>query len=128
MGNKRNTGKNLTFSKSVAIAAHGFVTVFKNEAKVRLSFLVAFIFVSLAIWIKVSYIELFLILFAWAQVVVGEIFNTSLEKAMDYASDKEFHPLSELGKDYAAGSVFVLSVFASCSSLFIIGIKYFKLV
>ncbi len=116
-------GKNPTFSKSTIIAARGFVTVFKSEKKIRLAFTVTLIFVALAVLMKVSYLETLLILFAWIQVIVGEIFNTSLEKAMDYASGKEFHPLIKRGKDYAAASVFVLSILASFISLFILGIR-----
>lgn len=117
--------KNPTFWKSTLIAAKGFVEVFKSERKIRLAFAVVFIFLALAIWLKTSYLETLFILFLWIQVIVGEIFNTSLEKAMDYASGKEFHPLIKRGKDYAAASVFVLSVVASVVSLFILGTKIF---
>ena len=120
-----NTGKNPTFLKSTLIAAHGFVMVFKSERKIRLAWVVALIFTALAVWMKASYLETLFILFAWFQVIVGEIFNTSLEKAMDYASNKEFHPLIKRAKDYAAASVFVLSLLASFISLFILGMKYF---
>ena len=88
--------------------------------------MVALIFGALAAWAKASRMEILLVLFAWVQVIVGEIFNTSLEKAMDYASGREFHPLIKLGKDYAAGSVFVLSILASCISLFVLGARFFS--
>ena len=118
-------GKNPTFLKSTLVAARGFVTVFNSERKIRLACVVMLIFVALAVWTKTSYTNTLLILFAWTQVVVGEIFNTSLEKAMDYSSGREFHPLIKRGKDYAAASVFVLSVFASAVSLFVLGRRYF---
>lgn len=123
MKDTKETKKNPTFWKSTLTAARGFVLVFKSESKIRLGFMAALAFIALAVWVKASSIEILLILSAWTQVIVGEIFNTSLEKAMDYASDKEFHPLIKRGKDYAAASVFVLSVFASCISLFILGIR-----
>lgn len=117
--------KNPTFWKSTAIAARGFALVFMNEPKIRLAYVVAVICVALAIWVKASYLETLFILVAWTQVIVGEIFNTSLEKAMDYASGKEFHPLIKRGKDYAAASVFVLSVLASAVTLVILSTRYF---
>ena len=123
---KNNIGKNPTFWKSTAIAAGGFVHVFRNERKVRLAFVVAVLFTSLAIWMKASHIETLFILIAWIQVIVGEIFNTSLEKVMDYAAGKEFHTLIKRGKDYAAASVFVLSVLASFVTTFILGMNYFN--
>ena len=125
MKDSKETGKNPTFWRSTVIAAGGFVSVCKHERKVRLAWVVTFIAVVLAIWAKVTYLETLFIFFAWIQVIVGEIFNTSLEKAMDYASGKEFHPLIKRGKDYAAASVFVLSVLASIISVFILGSKYF---
>lgn len=100
--------------------------VFRKEKKVRLAFAVTALSLFLALWVDASYLEILVILSAWIQVIVGEIFNTSLEKAMDYASGKEFHPLIKLGKDYAAGSVFVLSILAACLSLLIIGMRYFQ--
>ena len=122
----KEIGKNPTFWKSTLIAAQGFVTIFKSERKIRLAFVVVLIFFGLAVWLKVAYLEILFILFAWIQVIVGEIFNTSLEKAMDYSSGKEFHPLIKRGKDYAAASVFVLSVLASAVSLYILGNKLFS--
>ncbi len=122
---RKATWKNPTFFHSTAIAARGFATVFRHEWKVRLAFAVLIICVSLAVWLNASYMEIMLILLAWTQVIVGEIFNTSIEKAMDYSSGHEFHPLIRLGKDYAAASVFVLTVFASVVSLVIFGIHYF---
>ncbi len=122
----KEIGKNPTLRKSTLIAAQGFMTIFKAERKIRLAFAVALIFFVLAVWLKRAYLEILFILFAWIQVIVGEIFNTSLEKAMDYSSGKEFHPLIKRGKDYAAASVFVLSVLASAVSLYILGNKLFS--
>ena len=125
MANSKKTGRNSTILKSALIAAGGFSEVLWHEWKVRLAFVIAFVCIALAIWVKATYIEVILIVSAWTQVIVGEIFNTALEKAMDYVSDKEFHPLIKRGKDYAAASVFVLSVLASCLSVFIITIRFF---
>lgn len=118
-------GKNPTFLKSWAIAAHGFVLVFKYERKIRMAAAALFIFLALAFWLETSLLEKLFILAAWIQVIVGETFNTAIEKAVDYASGKEFHPLIKLAKDYAAASVFVLSLLAAVISLFILGSKFF---
>ena len=122
----RDIGKNPTFWKSTATAARGFATVFMHERKIRLAYVVAVVCVTLAICVDATYLETLLIFASWTQVIVGEIFNTSLEKAMDYASGKEFHPLIKRGKDYAAASVFVLSVLASVITLVILGVRYFE--
>lgn len=125
MKNGKATAKNATFLQSSAVAARGFILVFRSEKKVRLALTVAIICTIISVWLKATRLESILVLFSWVQVMVGEIFNTSLEKAMDYACDKEFHPLIKRGKDYAAASVFVLSVSASIFTLYIFFSKYF---
>jgi len=125
MDHLKQIQKNPTFLKSTIIAARGFVQVFRSERKIRFAFVVTSVCLILARVAKASDLEVLLILFAWVQVIVGEIFNTSLEKAMDYASDKEYHPLIKRAKDYAAASVFVLSLLASYISLFILGTRFF---
>lgn len=113
-------GKNPTFFRSALVAAGGFATVVQKERKIRLALAVGVICVALAVWLQASYLEILFLVSVWTQVIVGEIFNTSLEKAMDYASGKEFHPLIKRGKDYAAASVFVLSILAVSVTLFIL--------
>ena len=125
MRNPRKIWKNPTFLKSWSIAARGLMLSLRSERKVRLAVVVLIIFAGLALWMNVSRIEIILIIAVWIQVIVGEIFNTALEKAMDYASGKEFHPLIKLGKDYAAGSVFLLSVLAAFVSIFILVNRFF---
>ena len=94
--------------------------VFRNEWKIRFAFFIGILALAAAIWLRVSYLEKLFILAVWIQVIVGEIFNTSLEKAMDYSSGKSFHPLIQRGKDYAAASVFVLSCLATFITVFIL--------
>ena len=121
----RGIGKNPTFLKSTLIAAQGFITVVRKERKITIAFVFGLVFINIAIWVKASHVETLLIMSAWTQVIVGEILNTSLEKVMDYAAGKEFHPLVKRGKDYAAASVFVLSILATFVSLFLIGMRLF---
>ena len=125
MKNSRKIWKNPTFLKSWDIAARGLMLSLRSERKVRLAVAVLILFALLAIGMNISRIEILLIISVWIQVIVGEIFNTALEKAMDYASGKEFHPLIKLGKDYAAGSVFLLSVLATFVSIFILVNRFF---
>jgi diacylglycerol kinase len=119
------TGKNPTFFRSSIIAAQGFLTVIRKERKISIAFIFGVIFTNIALWVNASHVETLLIMSAWTQVIVGEIFNTSLEKAMDYAAGREFHPLIKRGKDYAAASVFLLSILATFVSLFLIGVRLF---
>ena len=118
--------KNPTFWISTLTAARGFRTLVQQERKIRLALAVTVIVIGLAVWLRTSYLETLLLLVVCIQVIVGETVNTSLEKAMDYASGMAFHPLIKRGKDYAAASVFLLSVLASIVSLVILARRYFS--
>ena len=125
MKNLKKVWENPTFIKSWAIAAGGLLLALRSEKKVRIAIVVLIVFASLAIWMGIPRLEIIIIICMWIQVIVGEIFNTALEKVMDYSSGKEFHPLIKLGKDYAAGSVFLLSVLAAFVSIFILANRSF---
>ena len=57
---------------------------------------------------------------SWVVSLICELFNTALEKAMDYTSGKEYHVLIRQGKDYAAACTFAALVFAGCLTLFVL--------
>ena len=69
---------------------------------------------------NVGYFQILMVLFSWVVALICEIFNTALEKALDYASGKEYHPLIRDGKDYASACTFVALVFAGTLALFLL--------
>lgn len=120
MKKKAKCRKNKTIFQSLSTAGKGVVTVLKAEDSVRAMFLATVLLPAAAWWAGCSALEILIIAFVWMQVVTSEIFNSSLEQAMDYASDKEYHPIIKKGKDFAAASVFIIAGFAWGVSFFLI--------
>lgn len=104
----------------MATAAVGLFSVLKTEGSVRSIALAGIVF-SIAAFIKgVTFIEGAVLAFVWVQVMVCDIFNTALEKTLDYASNKEYHKWVKLGKDFAASTVLLVASFAWIFSLLLI--------
>lgn len=116
----KKVGKNPSMTRSITVAAQGFLLVVRLEKSVRRIIYTALIAVGAALYLRAQYLEILVLVFAWMITMTFEIFNTSLEKAMDYASGKEYHPLIKKGKDFAGASVFIASSFALILSAVII--------
>ena len=112
--------KNSSLVKSGMNAAKGFLTAVKTEKKIRQVVIAAVITTAICIVADVGYFQILMIIFSWVVALICEMFNTALEKALDYASGKEYHPLIRSGKDYASACTFVALVFAVALALFVI--------
>src|SRR3989338_6500117 len=111
---------NASLWKSTVTAAKGFVYAVRTEKKVRqvvIAVAGAVVFCAAA---DVGYFQILMIIFSWVLALICEMFNTALEKALDYASGKEYHILIRQGKDYAAACTFVALVFAGSLTLFVL--------
>ena len=117
---KFRAGKNSTLLKSTISAAKGLIAAIRTEKKVRQVIITAAVVTALCVIADVGYFQILMIIFSWVVALICEIFNTALEKALDYASGKEFHPLIRDGKDYAAACTFIALVFAIALALFVL--------
>src|SRR3990167_5553039 len=106
--------------KSTVTAAKGFIFAIRTEKKVRQVVIAMACVVTVCIIADVGYFQILMIIFSWVLALICEMFNTALEKALDYASGKEYHILIRQGKDYAAACTFVALVFALALALFVI--------
>jgi len=107
------TGTNSSLLKSTICAARGFVSAVRTEKKIRQVVIAASIVTAVCVVADVGYFEIFMVIFSWVVALICETFNTALEKALDYASGKEYHPLIRDGKDYASACTFIAIIFAS---------------
>ena len=121
----RKIEKNHSLAESIYVAAFGLLGVLRTEKGIQLILYFALSFIFLCFFLRVSYLETLVLILAWLLVLTYEIFNTALEKALDYVSHKEYSPLIKKGKDFAAASVFVAACFANGFSLFILLNKIF---
>lgn len=97
--------------KSFRFAMDGIASFFYREhnAWVHLAATVAVL--ALTVWLNVTKTELLALVFAIAFVWVAEMFNTCIERIMDFVSVQQ-HPEVKFIKDLAAGAVLVAAITA----------------
>lgn len=97
--------------KSIGVAFDGIIDLIKceNNAKVHLVSTIVVIIVGLKL--QFLAIEWLWISLAIAGVWVAELINTAIEKLMDLVSP-EINPIAKKVKDYAAGAVLVMAIWA----------------
>ena len=101
--------KNKNFIGSVKCTLRGIGYVILNERnfKIQLCFAVAAIICGLAF--KISYIEWCIISFAIFFVLVSELFNTAIEKAVDLCTE-EYNAIAKIAKDVSGGAVLLSAI------------------
>jgi diacylglycerol kinase (ATP) len=97
--------------KSFEYAFSGLVLIFKTDHNVWLHFIATLLVIVLGFVMKVTLVEAALLTVAVGLVWVTELFNTCLEKMMDFVS-KERNPDIKFIKDVSAGAVLVASITA----------------
>lgn len=97
--------------KSIGVAFDGIIDLIKceNNAKVHLVSTIVVIIVGLKL--QFLAIEWLWISLAIAGVWVAELINTAIEKLTDLVSP-EINPIAKKVKDYAAGAVLVMAIWA----------------
>ncbi|MFA5575745.1 MAG: diacylglycerol kinase [Tissierellaceae bacterium] len=90
-------------------AVTGIISALKTEKNMRIHYAIAVIIIFLSLFFDFTRLEFLLLLFSISLVVVAELFNTAIEKAVDLITDT-YHPLARLVKDVSAGAVLVASI------------------
>jgi diacylglycerol kinase len=112
--------------KSFGYAWNGILEFFKAEPNAQLHLAATVIVIALSVLFRITKSEVLIILFAIAFVWVAEMFNTAIEKAMDFIS-VERHPQIKFIKDVAAGAVLIASIAALVAGMIIFIPKTFAL-
>ncbi|HEY3017536.1 MAG TPA: diacylglycerol kinase [Gaiellaceae bacterium] len=95
--------------ESFNVAIQGLVHVLRTQRNMRIHFAVAVAVLIIAAAVKVSKLELIVLLISIAFVLIAEMINTAIEGAID-AATTSFDPMAKLAKDIAAGAVLIASV------------------
>ncbi len=103
-----NLGK--TF-KSIAIAWSGIIQLIKEENNAKIHLISTLLVIIIGLKLDFISIEWLWISLAIAGVWVAELINSSLEKLTDLVSPEQ-HPLAKKAKDFAAGAVLVMVIWA----------------
>ena len=126
MRDPNSTEKYKNLWESTIAAARGLFYAIRTEKKIRHVFICLIIATAICAIADVGYFQILMVIFSWVLALICEMFNTSLEKALDYTSGREFHPLIRQGKDYAAACTFVALIFAILLMLFVLKDRYLK--
>ncbi len=97
---------------SLNYAFEGVIYVVRTQRNMRIHFVAALAVLLLGIILGATRFEMLALLLAVAMVLVAEMINTALEKAIDVATSS-FDPVARAAKDVAAGAVLVASVTAA---------------
>ncbi len=82
-----------------------------RDRSIRFQFILALLAVLAGLVLQITLAEWLWVFLAITLVLSAEIFNSCLEKTVDYIS-KDINPQAKMIKDMAAGAVFLMSCFA----------------
>jgi len=97
--------------KSFGYAWDGLKALLQTEHNSRIHLVLTLTAIATALLLRISRMEMIILIIVMATVWVAEIFNTALEKAMDFMS-QERHPQIKLVKDLAAAAVLITAITA----------------
>lgn len=97
--------------RSFRFAYEGLVYAISTQRNMKFHFIIAFIVLLLALLFNLSKLEILFIILAITLIVVTELLNTAIEKAVDLAKPEQ-HPMAKIAKDVAAAAVLVAAAFA----------------
>jgi diacylglycerol kinase len=97
--------------RNFRFAYEGLIYALSTQRNMKFHFIAAFIVLILALFFSLSKLEILFIILAIALIMVAELFNTAIEKAVDLAMPDQ-HPVAKIAKDVAAAAVLVTAVFA----------------
>ncbi len=98
-------------AKSFSYAWAGIRSLLRTEHNSRIHLAFTIIAILLGILLKISRFEFIILTIVMALVWICEIFNTCVEKTMDFIS-LEKHPQIKLVKDLAAAAVLIMAIAA----------------
>jgi diacylglycerol kinase len=106
------------FKRSFRFAYEGIKYALATQQNMQFHFLAAFVVLILALVGGLSKLEVLFLLLAVTLVIVTELINTAIEKAVDLAMPEQ-HPLAKIAKDVAAASVLIASLFAVTAGMIV---------
>ncbi|WP_281888207.1 diacylglycerol kinase [Paenibacillus sp. YYML68] len=106
------------WQRSFRYAYEGVQYALATQRNMRFHFFTAFAALVLALMLGLSKADVLFILLAVTLVIVAELMNTAIEKAVDLAMP-DIHPLAKIAKDVAAAAVLVTAAFAVMTGMIV---------
>lgn len=114
------------FFKSIGCAYRGIKHMLVHEPSYLIQNIIAIMVIGLAIYLGITGVEWLLIIIVIGVVIAFEIFNSTIERILDFIHPEE-HPEIKIIKDISAAAVLVTALIAIIIGL-IIFIPYFKII
>lgn len=111
------------FLDSLRHAVNGVWFCVKTEKHMKIHLFIAAIVLVFCNVLPISRIELTMVVFAISLVLICEIINTAVERAVDTAT-QEYNPIARISKDVAAGAVLLAALNSVLVGLLVFG-RYF---
>jgi len=100
-------GRQLIDSFNYAI--QGIVYTLKTQRNMRIHFFAATLVLFSTLFLSFNKFEILFLIISIVFVIITEMINTAIEKAIDMYTDK-YHPLAEIAKNVAAGAVLIAAM------------------
>ena len=97
--------------KSIGVAFDGIIDLIKSENNAKIHLISTIVVILVGLKLQFLSIEWLWISLAIAGVWVAELINTAIEKLTDLISPEQ-NPIAKKVKDYAAGAVLVMAIWA----------------
>jgi diacylglycerol kinase len=107
---RRRVERTSSLVESFYHALRGLAVAFRSERNLKIHTALAFVAVTLAIYLRFDPFSWALLFLAMGLVITAELLNTALERAVDMFTGGEFNNLAKDAKDVAAGAVVCASV------------------
>ena len=99
------------FVQGFRYAIAGLIYTLRTQRNMRVHVLMACLACMISGWLKLQPTEWAILFLTLALVMALEMVNTALETTLNLISE-DFHPQIKIGKDVAAGAVFIVAIFA----------------
>ncbi|WP_426447792.1 diacylglycerol kinase [Paenibacillus sp. S-38] len=106
------------WQRSFRYAYEGVKYALATQRNMQFHFGAALFVLAFALWFGLSKTDVLFILLAVTLMIVTELINTAVEKAVDLAMP-DLHPLAKIAKDVAAASVLVTAAFAAVTGMIV---------
>jgi len=104
-----NKWKNKNFFASLINALNGIVYIIKKERNIKIEIFFAILAIVASIVLKLTSVEMAIIVLIIFLVFFSEFINTSLEIVLDLYT-QEYNEKVKIVKDISAGSVLIISI------------------
>lgn len=99
-------------------AIEGVVHTFRTQRNMRIHFFTLILVLGTGLLYRLPALQMLILLFAVALVLIAEMFNTAIETVVDMITTS-YNPAAKFAKDIAAGAVFIAAVNAALVGLIV---------